>query len=75
MELGSIETSSVRRREKLLDEARQLHTEEINVWIKTSAETVDSLIDDVKVAKADGVEMSVERNLILAYFEKHVRAL
>lgn len=36
---------------------------------------MSSLINDVKIAKADSVEMSVERNLILARFEEHVRSL
>lgn len=38
------------------------------------AENADSLINDVKAAKADSVRMSLEKNLIFARFGKHAHA-
>lgn len=45
------------------------------VYKKTSQDNTDSLIDDLKVAKADSVKMSIERNLILAHFWEHICTL
>lgn len=74
-ELESVKPISGRQRKELLNEVKQHHAAEIRSWKKTSAEKADSLIKDVKVVKVDSVKTSVERNLILARFEKHVRAL
>lgn len=46
--------------------------EEISVWTESAAKNSDSLINNVKVAKADTVKMSVERYLVLARFEEHL---
>lgn len=45
------------------------------IWNDTSVETVDSLIYNVKVAKADRVKTSVERSFIFARLNEHFRAL
>lgn len=47
----------------------------VGVWKETFAENVDSLINNLKIWKANSVEMSVERYLICARFEEHVCAL
>lgn len=70
-----MEAINVRQYGKFLKEFKIRRTEEVGVWKKTSAETADSFINDVKVAKADSVKMAVESNLILACFDEHVRTL
>lgn len=42
---------------------------------ETSQENADSLINDIKVGKTDIIKITVERDMILARVEKHVRAL
>lgn len=68
-ELEYVEIMTVPRHKEFLDEVRLRHFKEVSVW-KNSAENTDSLINDVKVVKADCVKMSMERNL---RFEEHVR--
>lgn len=74
-EVESVETITIPRRGDVSDEDKQRHTDEISVWKETSAENADSVINNGKVAKADSIKMSVNRNLILDRFEEHVRAL
>lgn len=66
---------TVRRHEEILDQVKQRHAEEVSVWKENSAENANSLINNVNVAKADIVKMSVESNFILDRFEEHVHAL
>lgn len=73
-ELESVETMTVHRYEKLMDEVKQRHAEKVSVWKDTSRKNADGLIDTVKVAKGDSVKMSVEQNLTFARFEKHICA-
>lgn len=75
VELKSTETKTARQPEALLDETKQRLAEDIGVWNKTSAENANSLVNNVKFAKADSVMKCVERNLGLARLEEHVRAL
>lgn len=74
-ELESVETSTVCRHEEILEKVIQRHAEEIAVWKGTSAENVESLINDVKVANSNSIKMPLERNLSLAGLEEHVCAL
>lgn len=74
-ELESAKTIAVCRHVKLMEEVKQRHAEEVSVWKETCQENAASRINDVKVAKADTVKMSLERNLIQARFEEHVWAL
>lgn len=57
------------------EKVKQRHAAEVSVWKETSRGNADSIINNVKVAKADIVKMSVERNLIRALFGEHFRAL
>lgn len=75
VELEPLETKTVRRHEKLPGKVKQSHVEEISLWKETAAKNEDSLINEVEVAKAGSVKMSVEMNLILACFTGHVRIL
>lgn len=75
MELESVETIAVSRHEESLNEVKQRHVEEVSVWNEIFAEIADSLVSEVKVANAGSVEMSIEWNMILICFEKHIRAL
>lgn len=68
-------TITVHRRKVLLDEVRQRHAEEVRVCNETSAENVESLINDVEVVKSVSVRVSLERNLVVDCFEEHVCAL
>lgn len=70
-----METTTVRRHEELLGEVTECHAEKVSVWKETSAENVNSLNYSVKIAKVDSIKMFVERNMILARSDKHVRAL
>lgn len=74
-ELGTIQNITVRRHKGLLDDAKQHHAELVSVWKEPSAEDANTSINDVEVAKADTVQRFVERNFILARFEKHGRFL
>lgn len=74
-ELESVETTTVLRQREPMDEIKQRHAQEVGVRKKTSAENVDSLINNVKVAKVDSVEMFVDRGLNLTCFEKHVQVV
>lgn len=65
----SAETVTVHRHEELMGEIEQHYAEEVSVWKVSSLENVDSLTINVKVTKADGDEMSIEWNLIVAHFE------
>lgn len=58
-----------------MNEVKEGHAEEVSFWKETSAEKVNSLINDVNVENADSVKMSVERNLVLVRFGDHVCAL
>lgn len=74
-ELKSVASLNIRRYEELLDEAKQRQAGDVSVWKKTSVENADFQNNNVKVARADSVRMSVDMNLISACFEEHVRAL
>lgn len=74
-ELNSVVTMTVRQYEDFKDGAKQRHSGEVRVWKEAFRETSETLINDVKVAKADSGMMFVERNLILVRFEKNVDAL
>lgn len=56
----SVGTVTGRRHEESLHEIKKCHAEEIGVWKGTYAENADSLVNDVKIAKADSVMMSVK---------------
>lgn len=71
-DLESVETIAVCWQEELLDEFNQRHTMKVSVLKATSAENVDILINDFKVARVENVMMPVEKKLILARFEEHV---
>lgn len=71
----STETITVCWHEAFLEEVKKRHAEKVKVCKETYAENADSLINDVRGAKADSVKMSIERNLNLARFEGHVRAV
>lgn len=75
LKLESVEKVTVRRREELMDGIKRRHAEHFPVWKETSRDNLDSLINDVKVAKAGSVKMSVEPILIIARFKEHVRAV
>lgn len=74
-ELNSVETITVRRHRELMEKGRQRHAEEVSVWKEPSRENAHCLANTMKDAKADIVKIYVERNLNLARFEKHVRAV
>lgn len=73
--LESIDTITVPRDGELLNEVKQRLAKGISVWKEIPAENLDSLIKNVKFAKADSVKISVESNLIFAGFKEHVCAL
>lgn len=50
------------------------HAEKIEVRKETSAENVDSLINYLKVVRAERIKTSVRRKLIQARSEEHARA-
>lgn len=52
-ELQCVKTMTVWWYKVLMDEVRQCHGEEVNVWKESSRKIADSLTNDVKVAKAD----------------------
>lgn len=74
-ELKSTETMTVRPHEELLEEVKYRLAKEVGVWKETSVKDSNSLINDVRLAKADRVKISVNRNWILSRWEEHVRAL
>lgn len=53
----------------------QHQTWKTTIWKEAFFENVNSLINDVKIAKAESVEMFVEKNLTLARFKEHFRLL
>lgn len=74
-ELESMETLTGRGREDVLEKIKQRHAKEDGAWKETSAGKTNSLINDVTVAKAEGIKISVERNEIPSRFAEHVSAL
>lgn len=75
MDLKLVETIKFRRHEEILDDIKRRRVEKIGVWKEVCAENADSLINNVKVAKANRSKMSVEMNFIFARFKEHVRAV
>lgn len=66
---------AVCRRDAFLEKIKQRHSGQIGVMKENSGKNADSVIDDVKVPKADSVKISIKRNTILVRFGKHVLAL
>lgn len=60
---------------RFFGQSKQLRAEKISIFKVTYIENADSLINHIKVARAESVKMSVERNMISARFEEHVCAL
>lgn len=58
-EFEFVETITVRRYEELIDEVEQRHAGEVSIWKETSQENGNSLIKDMRVAKADIVKIPV----------------
>lgn len=73
--LELVKTVNVRLHGELLDKTRTRHAEEFSVWRETSDEKADGAINYVKGAKADSVQMSVEKNLMLDHYAERVRAV
>lgn len=74
-EIESVEAINIRRHEELMKDDEQRIAEEVSVWKEIFGEDEDRMVNDVEVATADSVKMSIEQKLVLAPFEKHVRAL
>lgn len=51
------------------------HAEEVSVWKETPAENVNSLINNVKIAKVDSVKLFIKKKLTASLLEEHVRSL
>lgn len=60
LEVG--DTIIVRPHEELMIEAKQRHGEKVTVWEEIYRENVDPLINDLKVAKAKSIKISVYRS-------------
>lgn len=58
-ELETVGIATVRLQEEHMDEGKQRHAEVINFWNETSCKNLDSLINDINVAKVDSVNISV----------------
>lgn len=58
-----------------MDEVQQSHAEEVGVGIDIFQEIANSLITDVKAAKAVSAIMSVGQHMILVRFEDFIRDL
>lgn len=74
-DLESVEMMTIRRHQNLLNELKQPHAKKVTVWLENSRDSADSLNNDVRVAKAEAIKMSVDRNLILARYKRHLQAL
>lgn len=72
--LASTETMAIRRHKVHMKVAKQRHVQKVSVRKETFRVNADSLVTDVKIARADSVKMAIDRNLIQSRFESHVRA-
>lgn len=59
MKVKSVETMTIRRHKELMDNVEQCHTEKVSVWKETFRENTNSLTNDVKVAEAVSVRISM----------------
>lgn len=74
-ESETVMTITARRQGVRFNDVKKHHAEKVIIWKAISAETVNGLINYVKVLKEDGVKIFTEKNLIFARFEKIYIAL